>query len=69
MEKVKVGILGVGAIGSVMACQLTEQANIEIVLFNRTPKNRIQLQAPHRIFDIKITSKKNALAARIKKHQ
>lgn len=59
MEKVKVGILGIGAIGSVMVCHLAKQPNVELFLFNRTPKNRIQLKTPHHSFDLKITTHSN----------
>lgn len=59
MEKVKVGILGIGAIGSVMVCHLAEQSNVELFLFNRTPKNQIQLKSPNHFFDFQITTHSN----------
>ncbi len=56
MRKVKVGILGVGAIGSVMASQLFANQNIDLHYFNRSPKKEIRLQSPIRFFDFKINT-------------
>lgn len=59
MKKTKIGILGVGAIGSVMASQLFDHPNVNLFYFNRSPKTKIRLQAPQRFFDFKIKVETN----------
>ena len=54
MEKTKIGILGVGAIGSVIACHLFDNQKIELLYFNRSAKTEIRLQTSDHFFDLKI---------------
>ncbi|MFK8005856.1 MAG: ketopantoate reductase family protein [Saprospiraceae bacterium] len=61
MEKIKVGLLGVGAIGSVVACHLFENSELELFYFNRSPKTEIRLQTIERFFDFKINIENNIL--------
>jgi 2-dehydropantoate 2-reductase len=40
----RVGILGLGAIGHVIAAQLFQKSGIQIYFFNRSPRNKLRIQ-------------------------
>lgn len=52
--KTKIGILGLGAIGSVIAYQLHQQALHDLVFFSRTHKRELKLQTENTTLNIPI---------------
>ena len=51
-----VGILGVGAIGSVIAKELSINQNLELFFFNRSEKKEIQVQFKNKIYQLNTTN-------------
>ena len=54
MNNQRVGILGLGAIGSVMAGLLSEQNEIDLIAFNRSPVEAVRLQEGNKVRHIPI---------------
>ncbi|PKV50450.1 ketopantoate reductase [Aquimarina sp. MAR_2010_214] len=54
----KIGILGLGAIGSVMSRALVAHPENEIFYYTRTPKSKIKIQFQNKKIEIPIDSKK-----------
>ena len=52
VSKQLVGILGIGAIGSVMAKELSLNQNLELFFFNRSEKKEIQVQFKDKIHQL-----------------
>ena len=59
MKKIKVGILGIGAIGSVIVSGLFRNKNLELQYFNRSKKEEVKIQNHDTFYHLAVPSQQD----------